>query len=243
MIEVFNKITPVDILAFGIHPDDVELSCSGTILSQIEKGYKVGVCDLTKGELGSRGDAEGRLEESVAASKILGIDWRINLEMDDGFSSIDKEHILHISEIIRLSRPKIILANAIEDRHPDHPRGAKLVREAFFFSGLKKINSIKGEAHRAKALYHYIQDYQLEPDFCVDISPFFEKKMQSIKAFKTQFFQGEKEEGEQTPISSRNFMQFMESKMRVFGRSIGVEYAEGFNVRRPIGVKDITEIF
>ena len=243
MIKVYKEINPVDILAFGIHPDDVELSAAGTLLSHMANGYSAAICDLTRGELGSRGTKETRLQEAIDASEILGIEWRVNLEMSDGFSTIDKKHILRIAEVIRLARPKIILANALDDRHPDHPRGAQLVREAFFFSGLSKITSIKGEPYRAKALYHYIQDRQLTPDFSVDITPFVDQKMKSIIAYKTQFFQGSDQSAEdQTPISSKSFMDFMLAKMRVFGRDIGAEYAEGFNVHRIIGVANLMDL-
>lgn len=242
MIKVYNTISNIDILAIGIHPDDVELSASGTLLSHIDKGYKVGICDLSKGELGSRGTAKSRLLESKASSEILNIDWRVNLEMSDGFSTVDQEHILKIAEVIRLSKPKIILANALSDRHPDHARGAALVREAFFFSGLRRITSIKGEAFRADVLYHYIQDKHLTPDLCIDITPFIEKKMESIKAYKTQFFQGQEDSEQQTPISSKSFMDFMLAKMRVFGRGINAEFAEGFNIHREIGVDNLFDL-
>jgi len=219
MIAVYKEICKVDVLAVGIHPDDVELSASGTLLSHKAQGCSIGICDLTKGELGSRGSAAIRIEESKV-----------------------KSHILKIAEVIRLARPKIILANALDDRHPDHPRGAHLVREAFFFSGLSRITSIQGKAYRADALYHYIQDKQLEPDLCVDVSAHFETKMKSIRAFKTQFYQGSESEGDQTPISSKDFIDFMESKMRVFGRNIGAKYAEGFNVHRTIGIKNLLHL-
>ena len=243
MITVYKEVKPIDILAIGIHPDDVELSASGTVLKLVNEGYEVGICDLTRGELGTRGDEQTRLQEAIDASEILNVSWRINLEMADGFAQIDKAHILKVAQVIRNCRPKIILANAIEDRHPDHARGAKLVKEAFFFSGLAKISSIEGEAFRADALYHYIQDKQLIPDFCVDISEFVDQKMKSIRAFKTQFFQGqENDTAAKTPISSKDFMDFMLAKMRVYGRSIGVQYAEGFNAHRTIGVDDITKL-
>ena len=167
MIKVYGDIAPVDILAFGIHPDDVELSASGTVLRHIAEGYTVGICDLTRGELGSRGTPETRHAEAIAASDILGVDWRVNLGMPDGFAYETQERVLSIAEVIRLAQPKTILANAIDDRHPDHPRGARLVREAHFFSGLTRITSIKGKAHRADHLYYYIQDKQLMPDICV----------------------------------------------------------------------------
>lgn len=243
MIKVYKEIKHIDILAIGIHPDDVELSASGTLLKHIDKGYKVGICDLTKGELGSRGSAKERLLESQSASELLGVDWRVNLEMADGFSVIDKDHILQIAEIIRLCKPKIILANALDDRHPDHPRGAQLAKEAFFFSGLRRITSIKGEAFRAESLFHYIQDKTLVPDICVDISEYIDLKMASIKAFKTQFYQGEGSSGElKTPISTKDFMDFMKAKMRAFGRPINAKFAEGFNISRTPGVDDLTKL-
>ncbi len=242
MISVYKGIGKVDILAIGIHPDDVELSASGTILKHISKGYRVGICDLTKGELGTRGDARTRLLESKQASEILDIDWRVNLEMADGFSVIDKMHVLKIAEVIRLAKPKIILANALDDRHPDHPRGAALAREAFFFSGLKKITSIKGDAYRADSLYHYIQDKHLTADFCIDITDNVDVKMASIKAYKTQFFHGKEDTLQQTPISSPAFLEFMLAKMKVFGRAINVPFAEGFNIHRVPGIDDLMSI-
>ncbi|MFT6806890.1 MAG: bacillithiol biosynthesis deacetylase BshB1 [Saprospiraceae bacterium] len=241
MIEIYKKLQTVDILAFGIHPDDIELSASGTLLSHIEKGYKVGLCDLSEGELGTLGNAETRKEESLNAAEILGVDFRVNLSMRDGFSQIDESHILRIAEVIRCSRPKIILANALEDRHPDHSRGARLVKEAFFFSGLRKITKIQGEAFRADVLYHYIQDKQLKPDLCVGMAPFIDQKWESIKAYKTQFFRSAEEDVE-TPISSLTFMKHVESSMRIFGRNIGEEFAEGFNVHRPIGVDNLLDL-
>ena len=242
MIKVYKEIGPVDILAFGIHPDDIELSASGTILKHIAQGYTAGICDLTKGELGSRGNARTRLQEAKAASEILDISWRVNLELSDGFSQIDKQHILALAQVIRLARPRIILANALDDRHPDHPRGAQLAREAFFFSGLPKITSIEGEPFRADHLFHYIQDKQLTPDFVVDITEVVEQKMASIRAYKTQFYQGGPNEGNETPISSRQFLDFMYAKMKVFGRSIRADFAEGFNQHRIIGVNDLTSL-
>ncbi len=241
MIKVYGDISPVDILAFGIHPDDVELSASGTILSEISKGRTVGICDLTRGELGSRGTPETRHQEAIDASEILGINWRVNLGMPDGFAYEDKERILSIAEVIRLAKPKILLANAIEDRHPDHPRGARLVREAHFFSGLSRITSIQGEAHRADHLYYYIQDKQLMPDFCVDVTLHVDQKMKSIVAYKTQFFQGDETDaqGVQTPISGSNYLDLLKAKMRVFGRYISTDYAEGFNCDDPIKMNQL----
>ncbi len=239
MIQVYKDIDTVDILAFGIHPDDVELSCSGTVLSHIDQGFKIGICDFTRGELGTRGDGETRLEESAMAAEILGVDWRVNLGMRDGFSKVDEEHILQVAEIIRLSRPKIILANAIKDRHPDHGRAATIVKEAHFFSGLSKITSINGDPHRADTLYHYIQDEYLDPDFCLDVSGFVEKKFAAIYAYKTQFYKSEASEVVETPISSKLFMDFQDARMRHFGRSIGVAHAEGFTSHRKIGIRSL----
>lgn len=238
MIPIYREIQEVDILALGIHPDDIELSASGTLLSHMDQGYRVGLCDFTEGELGTLGNAETRKKESRDAAEILGVDFRVNLSMRDGFSVIDEAHILKIAEVIRLARPKIILANALDDRHPDHARGAQLAREAFFFSGLRRITKIKGEAYRADLLYHYIQDKQLQADLCVGMSSYIDKKWESIKAYKTQFL-STTEEGIETPISSLTFIKHVESSMRVFGRNIKEEFAEGFNVHRAIGTDNL----
>ena len=239
MIVVHGQVAPVDILAIGIHPDDIELSCAGTLLSHMAQGYTAGICDLTRGELGTRGNAETRLKESSSAAEILGVDWRINLAMRDGFSKVDEDHILKIAEVIRLVKPRFILANAIQDRHPDHGRGAILVKEANFFAGLVKIDSVKGEPHRADAVYNYIQDEYVDPDLCIDIIGHVDKKMESILAYKTQFFQPDDSGGLQTPISSQAFMEFQVARMRHFGRAIGVEFAEGYTSQMKIGVKDL----
>ena len=242
MIKVIHGVfKPVDILAIGVHPDDIELSCAGTILKQIDKGQSVGIADLTQGELGSRGSAATRLVESKTSAEILGVDFRVNLLMRDGFFTIDKRHIMRIVELIRRSKPTIILANAVDDRHPDHGRASELVRQAFFYSGLRRIEIAGTTAHRANALYYYIQDKHLQPDFCIDITPYVETKMQSIAAFSTQF-NVDKNEAIQTPISSERFTDFIRSKMKVFGRPIGVDYAEGFNTQRTLGVDDLTDL-
>jgi bacillithiol biosynthesis deacetylase BshB1 len=201
----------------------------------------VGIADLTQGELGSRGSAATRIFESKNSAEILGVDFRVNLMMRDGFFSIDERHIMRIVELIRKCKPTIILANAVSDRHPDHGRASQLVRQAFFYSGLRRIEITDTTAHRAKSLYYYIQDKQLEPDFCVDVTPHVETKMQSIEAYSTQF-NVDKKEAIQTPISSEKFTEFIKSKMQVFGRSIGVDYAEGFNTQRTLGVDDITAL-
>jgi bacillithiol biosynthesis deacetylase BshB1 len=241
------KITvmKLDILAFAAHPDDVELSASGTVLKHIAAGKKVGIIDLTQGELGSRGTQETRKEEAAVSSQILGLSARHNLKMADGFFEINEENKRLIIEQIRKYKPDIILANAVSDRHPDHGRASKLVSEAAFLSGLVKVNTtLDGEMqmpHRPTAIYHYIQDYYMKPDIVVDVTDFIEEKMKSILAFKTQFFDPKSSEPE-TPISGKDFLEFVESRMRQFGRPIGVKYAEGFTAERYPGVDLLTDL-
>jgi bacillithiol biosynthesis deacetylase BshB1 len=236
----------LDILAIGVHPDDVELSCSGTILKHISLGKKVGILDLTKGELGTRGNAELRMKEAAKAAKILGVSVRDNLGMKDGFFQNDPVHQMEVIRKIREYQPEIVLCNAIEDRHPDHGRSAKLVSEACFYSGLVKIETLekgkKQKAWRPKAVYHYIQDRYIKPDFVIDITDFFPKKMEAIKAFASQFY-NEKSKEPETPISSRFFLAHIESRMRDLGRNIGVEFAEGFTTERFIGAKNLFDLF
>ncbi len=229
----------VDILAFGAHPDDVELSCAGTILKHIETGHKVGIVDLTQGELGSRGNAEIRTEEANVAAEILGVAFRSNLEMRDVFFQIDEENIRKVAGVIRSYKPKIIFANALEDRHPDHGRAAQLIREASYYSGLVKIEIEDLEPWRPKAVYHYIQDHNLTPDILVDVSDHVDKKFEAIMAFSSQFYSGN-EQSTQTPISTEDFQFFLKSKMATYGRAINSKYAEAFNVTRAIGVEDLT---
>lgn len=235
----------LDILAIGVHPDDVELSCSGTILKHIALGKKCGIVDLTSGELGTRGSGELRLVEAANAAKIMGVSVRDNLGMADGFFKNDKEHQLEIIKKIREYQPEIILCNAISDRHPDHGRASALVSEACFYSGLMRVetqlNSVNQKAWRPKAVYHYIQDRQLKPDFVVDITAFVEKKMEAIQAFKSQFYNPDSTEPE-SPISMKNFLDVVKGKMTVFGRDAGFEYAEGFTVERTIGVENLFEL-
>ncbi|MBT8196612.1 MAG: bacillithiol biosynthesis deacetylase BshB1 [Bacteroidia bacterium] len=232
----------VDILAIGAHPDDVEISASGTLLKHISLGHSAAIVDLTKGELGTRGNAELRLKEADAASAILGIKERVNLGMADGFFMNDKEHQLRIIEVIRYYKPKIVLANAVKDRHADHGKASKLISDACFYSGLRKIETkYKGEkqtAHRPQAVYHYIQDRYIKPDIIVDISGFIDKKMDSIKAFKSQFFDPNSNEPN-TPISSKGFLQSIENRSAEYGRVIGVEYGEPFTVERCAGIDDL----
>ncbi|MBN8697554.1 MAG: bacillithiol biosynthesis deacetylase BshB1 [Bacteroidetes bacterium] len=235
----------LDILAVGVHPDDVELSCSGTVLKHIALGKKVGILDLTCGELGTRGSGELRLIEAQEAAKILGVSVRDNLKMADGFFKNDQAHQLEIIKKIRQYQPEIVLCNAVSDRHPDHGRAAQLVSEACFYSGLRKVETtldgVAQTAWRPKAVYHYIQDHQLKPDFVVDITPFIEKKMEAIKAFKSQFYDPNSKEPE-SPISVKNFFDVVKGKNAVFGRDAGFEFAEGFNVERSIGVTDLFQI-
>lgn len=235
----------VDILAFGAHPDDVELSASGTILKSIQQGKKVAIVDLTQGELGSRGSIETRYAEAAEAATILGIEARVNLKMEDGFFQHSPENLRKIVEQIRYFKPRIVLANAIQDRHPDHPKGSKLVSEACFLAGLRKIettfNGEPQEAYRPEVVYHYIQDRYNKPDFVVDVTEFIEQKFDSIRAYKTQFFDPNSTEP-QTPISGKEFFEFLRGRMSEFGRQIGVQYAEGFTVERLIGVEDLFDL-
>ncbi len=236
----------LNILAIAAHPDDVELTCSGTLLKHIKNGHKVGIVDLTRGELGTRGDVNTRNKESEMASKILGIHVRENLNLADGFFRKDNETLLKVIAVIRKYQPDIILCNAITDRHVDHGRGADLVAEAAFLSGLRKIettdNHLVQEAWRPQAVYHYIQDRFIKPDFVVDITNEFSVKMQSILAYSSQFFDPNSTEPE-TPISSKAFLDFLEARAAEFGRSIGVKYGEGFNVQRPLGVNNLMDLF
>lgn len=233
----------VDILAIAAHPDDVELACSGTLLGQIERGKTVGLLDLTQGELGTRGSAELRLKEAEAARVLMGAKFRINLGLKDGFFRNTEENLKKVIRVIRMAQPEIVLANAIEDRHIDHGRGAKLAADACFLSGLMKIETFDDDGRlqarwRPKAVYHYIQDYNLTPDFVVDVSPYMDKKFELIKAFGSQFYDGNSPEPS-TPIAGEDFFSFLNSKFKTYGRPANFTYAEGFNVARTIGVKDI----
>ena len=228
----------IDILAIGAHPDDVELGCSGTIAKEIANNKKVGILDLTKGELGTRGSAEIREKEANDAAKILNVAFRENLNFKDGFFKNDEEHQLKLIQVIRKYKPDVILCNAIDDRHIDHPRGAKLVIDSSFLSGLKKIvteyNNKEQEPWRPLNIYHYIQWKNLKPDFVVDISNFFEIKIKAVKSFKSQFY-NEKEPVHNTPISTKNFLDSIEYRARDLGRLTNVDYAEGFiSARLPL---------
>ncbi|NDV16759.1 bacillithiol biosynthesis deacetylase BshB1 [Muricauda sp. TY007] len=237
----------LDILVFGAHPDDAELGAGATIAKEVSKGKKVGIVDLTRGELGTRGSAEIRDKEAAAAAKILGVSVRENMEFADGFFVNDKEHQLELIKIIRKYKPEIVLCNAIDDRHIDHGKGSKLVSDACFLSGLVKIDTkMDGddqwqEAWRPKLVYHFIQWKSLEPDFVVDVSGFIDKKTDAIMAYSSQFYDPDSKEPE-TPISSKNFTDSVNYRARDLGRIIGVEYAEGFTVERYIGVDSLEDL-
>lgn len=235
----------LDILAIGVHPDDVEMCIAGTLLKHIEMGYSVGIIDLTQGELGTRGTPELRLQESAAAAEMMGITVRENLGMKDGFFTASEENQLKIIRMIRKYRPEIVFANAIRDRHPDHGRSAELESRSCYLSGLRKIvtelDGVRQEAWRPKAVYHYIQDYKIAPDFCVDVTPYHERKMEIIKCYKSQFFNPDSNEPS-SPISSEDFLHYLAATSKIHGRPIGVAYGEGFTVARPIGVEDVLKL-
>ncbi len=232
----------VDILAFGAHPDDVELACGGTLLAHAARGYTFGICDLTRGELGTRGSAELRDREATASAEIMGASFRQNLHMADGGFANDGEHQRKIIEVIRWSRPKLVLANALSDRHPDHGRAAKLVADACFFAGLRRIKTSydgeEQEAYRPIQLLHFIQDFHRTPDFVTDVTAYYGRKLQCIKAFGSQFHDPDSDEP-QTPLSGQEFFAFLEARCREFGRPAGYEFAEGFERSRLFGVPDL----
>lgn len=232
----------LEILAFGAHPDDVELGCSGTIAKEISFGKKVGIIDLTRGELGTRGSVEIRNAEAAKAAEILGISARENLDMRDGFFINDEAHQMKVIEMLRKYRPEIVICNAIEDRHIDHGKGSKLVSDACFLSGLRQIKTeVNGEAQEAwrpKVVYHYIQWKHIEPDFVVDITGFMDIKMESILAYGSQFYNPNSAEPE-SPISSKNFLNSVKYRAQDLGRIIGTEYAEGFTVERYLAVNSL----
>ncbi|GGG43583.1 bacillithiol biosynthesis deacetylase BshB1 [Croceivirga lutea] len=237
----------LDILVFGAHPDDAELGAGGTIAKEVANGKKVGVVDLTRGELGTRGSAALRDKEAKKSAEILGLTIRENLEFADGFFSNDREHQLQIIKMVRKYKPEIVLCNAVDDRHIDHGKGSKLVSDACFLSGLIKIDTkLDGDDEwqnpwRPKLVYHYIQWKNLKPDFVVDISGYIEKKKESILAYSSQFFDADSEEPE-TPISSKNFLDSVSYRAQDLGRLVGVDFAEGFTVERFVAVDSITNL-
>lgn len=235
----------LDILAFGAHPDDVELGCSGTIAKEISLGKKVGIIDLTRGELGTRGSAEIRDKEAAKAAEILEVAVRENLGFRDGFFVNDEKHQLEIIKMIRKYQPEIVLCNAIHDRHIDHGKGSKLVSDACFLSGLRKIETeLNGEnqqAWRPKVVYHYIQWENIEPDFVVDVSTFMEKKINAVMAYDSQFYNPDSKEPI-SPITSKNFLDSITYRAQDLGRIVGVDYAEGFTSERYLAVNSLADL-
>lgn len=235
----------LDILAFGAHPDDVELGCSGTLAKEISLGKKIGIIDLTRGELGTRGSAEIRDKEAALAAKILGVTTRENLGFKDGFFVNDEQHQLEVIRMIRKYRPEVVLCNAIQDRHIDHAKGSKLVSDACFLSGLRRVETSIGgqlqEPWRPVQVYHYIQWENIKPDFVVDISGFMEAKMQAVKAYGSQFYDPKSKEPV-SPISSKNFLDSITYRAQDLGRLIGKEYAEGFTAERDVAVDNLSHL-
>lgn len=235
----------LDILAFGAHPDDVELGAAGTIAKEVSLGKKVGIVDLTRGELGTRGSAEIRDIEAKKAAEILGVSIRENLQFRDGFFVNDEKHQLEIIKMIRKYKPEIVLCNAIDDRHIDHGKGSKLVSDACFLSGLTKVktilNDVKQDAWRPKHVYHYIQWKNIEPDFVVDVTGFMDKKVASVLAYSSQFYDSNSKEPI-TPITSKNFLDSITYRAEDLGRLVGVDFAEGFTTERYLAVSSLDNL-
>ncbi len=236
----------LDILAVAIHPDDVELGCSGTLMVSLLQGKKAGILDLTRGELGTRGTPEGRLEEAASAAAVMGITLRENAGMADGFFRNDEAHQKKIITYLRKYQPDIVLANALEDRHPDHGRASGLIDEACFYSGLRKVETFDEEGRpqapwRPRNVFHFIQDRYIKPDFIVDISAVMDRKIEAVTAFKSQFFVPSYTENEpQSYISSPEFLGFVKARAAEMGHAIGVAYGEGFTSSRALGIRDIS---
>lgn len=235
----------LDILVFAVHPDDAELGCSGTILKHIAAGSRVGIVDLTRGELGTRGTAETRDKEAADSAEILGLHARENLGMRDGFFKNDEEHQLRVISMIRKYKPEIVLSNALHDRHPDHGRAGDLVNDAMFLSGLSKVKTdIDGEdqeAWRPGMLLQYVQDRYIKPDILIDVTEFWDTKMEAIHAFSTQFFNPDNDD-QGTYISSPEFLKIIEARGRDLGKYIGATYAEGFTSRKYLGVDNLFQL-
>jgi bacillithiol biosynthesis deacetylase BshB1 len=233
----------LDVLAIGVHPDDVELGCSGTLIKEVKRGKKAGVIDLTQGELGTRGTIETRFQEAEEAAKIMGVSVRQNLKMRDGFFQNDEAHQLQLIQAIRKYQPEIIIGNILEDRHPDHGRAGQLIYDACFLSGLKQVKTKDEEGReqekwRPKQLLHYLQDRFYEPDVIVDITEVWDQRLQSIKAYKTQFHNPGNNEDE-TYISSPEFLESVIARARLLGKRIGVRFAEGFISKKSIGISNL----
>jgi len=237
----------VDILAIGAHPDDIELACCGTLLRHLDQGKSVGLLDLTRGELGTRGSAEIRDREAAQSAKLMGAAFRKNLKLPDGFFTYTRENVKMIIQVVRACRPTIVLANAVTDRHPDHGRAARLISEACYYSGLQKVVTYDEQGRpqdrwRPDNVFHYIQDRNLKPDFIVDISDYIEKKMELILTFRSQFYLPEADEYADelnSPISGEDFLAFVRAKAAAYGRDAGFSYAEGFTVERTPGITDL----
>ena len=234
---------PVDVLAMAAHPDDIEMTCAGTILSLVAQGKTVAAVDLTRGELGTRGTPEIRAAEAAEGARIMQLQARENMGFRDGFFRNDEEHQLALIPLIRHYRPTIVLTNTPDDRHPDHGRAAQLTIDACFYAGLRQIKTTgkdgqPQEAHRPTLLYHYIQDRTLTPDFVVDITPYWDGKIAAIKAYKSQFFNPDSPEPS-SYISGEPFMKFLEARTREHGHMIGAEFGEGFVTKRMLGVQDL----
>jgi len=235
----------LDILAIGVHPDDIELGCSGTIINEINNGKKVGIVDLTQGELGTRGSVESRYTEAANAAAIMGVHVRENLKMADGFFKNDETHQRLLIHAIRKYQPEIILANVLHDRHPDHGRAGQLITTAAFLSGLMRIETLDGnnksqERWRPKYVLHYIQDWYHEPDLLIDISEVFDQKMKTIEAYSSQFYStASTEKGPETYISTPDFLESLTARARMFGKRIGVKFAEGFITEKKIGIRNL----
>ena len=235
----------LDILAFGAHPDDVELGCAGTLAKEVSLGKSVGIIDLTQGELGTRGSAEIRFQEATNAAQILGVRERENLKMRDGFFVNDEAHQLQVIKMIRKYRPEIVLCNAIDDRHIDHAKGSKLISDSCFLAGLQKVETmLEGNiqaAWRPKLVYHYIQWKSIEPDFVVDITGFMDRKMEAIMAYDSQFYNPNTDEPV-TPIATKNFLESIKYRSQDLGRLIGTDFAEGFTVERYLAVSSLGDL-
>lgn len=246
-----DRPVKLDVLVLAVHPDDAELGCGGTVAQQVARGKKVGIVDLTRGELGSRGSAEIRDQEAAAAAKILGLTVRENLRMRDGFFKNDEAHQLQIVEVIRRFQPEIVIANALYDRHPDHGRAGDLVNDAVFLAGLRRIEtrevltSEPQTAYRPRLLLQLIQDQYISPDIVVDVSDYWDTKVQAIQAYSSQFFntdyQADPNEP-QTYISRPDFMDYIDGRGREYGKYIGARYGEGFTCRRLLGVSDLFDL-
>lgn len=235
----------VDILCITAHPDDVEISFGGTVLRHIDQGHTVGLVELTAGELGTRGSSELRRREAEAARQVLGAAFRYDIGLPDGFFRAEREDLLRVVQVIRRHRPQVVITNAIRDRHPDHGRGAQLVAEASFLSGLRRIGTSEGrmaqEHWRPRMVLHAVQDNWIDPDLVVDVTPYWDKRMEALMCFRSQFYDPTSTEPE-SPIATSDFIPFVEGRMRAFGRIIHTSYGEGFTVARAPGVKDLLDL-